>query len=222
MFDQGTGPPLIVIPGVQGRWEWMTPALRELQKRCRTMSYSLCGDIGSGTRFDPELGFENYIRQLDAVFERDGRRAGGALRRLVRRLRRAALRGAAARARVARSILVSAPAPGWAPSERQRATRASVAVGPDVRADLAAAGVAGDSAPPTDTWPRASAVLRAARRARARGADGSAARWRRGCALAAEHRLRARLRPRQRADARRHRRGRARSASSRPTSRGGT
>ncbi len=119
MFDHGTGPPLIVIPGVQGRWEWMAPALRELQKRCRTVSYTLCGDAGSGMRFDPELAFENYTRQLDSVFERTGLEQaalcgvsyGGFIA-----LRYAALRPE----RVSRLILVSAPSPGWAPSERQR------------------------------------------------------------------------------------------------------
>jgi pimeloyl-ACP methyl ester carboxylesterase len=119
MFDHGTGPPLIVVPGVQGRWEWMTPALRELQKRCRTVTYTLCGDIGSGMRLDPELGFDNYVRQLDSVFERTGLEQaalcgvsyGGFIA-----LRYAALRPD----RVSRLILVSAPAPGWAPSERQR------------------------------------------------------------------------------------------------------
>ena len=48
MFDRGSGPPLIVVPGVQGRWEWMQPALIALSRSCRTISYSLCGDIGSG------------------------------------------------------------------------------------------------------------------------------------------------------------------------------
>lgn len=119
MFDQGQGPPLIVIPGVQGRWEWLTPALRELQKSCRTVSYSLCGDIGSGMAFDPALGFDNYIRQLDDVFLKTGidRAAlcgvsyGGFIA-----LRYAALRPA----RVTSLILASSPAPGWVPTERQQ------------------------------------------------------------------------------------------------------
>jgi hypothetical protein len=38
MFDEGTGPPLIVIPGVQGRWECIRPALDHLRTRCRTIS----------------------------------------------------------------------------------------------------------------------------------------------------------------------------------------
>ena len=118
MFDQGSGPPIVVIPGVQGRWEWMWPALRELQKSCRTISYTLCGDLGSGMRLDPDLGFENYLRQLDSILDRTGiRRAavcgvsyGGFV----------ALRYAATRPeRVSSLIFVSAPSPGWVPSTRQ-------------------------------------------------------------------------------------------------------
>ena len=30
MMDEGQGPAVIVIPGIQGRWEWMTPALDAL------------------------------------------------------------------------------------------------------------------------------------------------------------------------------------------------
>jgi 3-oxoadipate enol-lactonase len=119
MFDSGNGPPVIVIPGIQGRWEWMMPAIRELAKRGRTVTYSLCGDFGSGLSFDPELGFENYTRQLDAVFERTGlERAalcgvsyGGFIA-----LRYAALRPE----RVSSLIFSSSPSPGWTPSERQR------------------------------------------------------------------------------------------------------
>jgi pimeloyl-ACP methyl ester carboxylesterase len=118
MFDHGHGPPLIVIPGVQGRWEWMQPALVALQTRCRTIAYTLRGDEGSERSFDPSLGFDNYLQQLDEVFEKTGiERAavcgvsyGGFI----------ALRYAATRPeRVSSIILTSAPAPGWSPSERQ-------------------------------------------------------------------------------------------------------
>ncbi len=124
MFDHGTGPPLIVIPGLQGRWEWLRPTLRELQKRCRTVSYTLCGDIGSGAKFDPALGFDNYIRQLDGVFREAGiERAalcgisyGGFI----------ALRYAARRpAQITSLVLASSPSPDWVPNARQRAYVAS-------------------------------------------------------------------------------------------------
>lgn len=124
MFHAGSGPPLVVIPGVQGRWEWLRPALHRLQDHCTTISYSLCGDFRSGCRMDPELGFDNYMQQLDEVFRRA-------------RLERAALCGisyggfialryAATRpGRVSALILVSSPAPGWKPSSVQSAYIAS-------------------------------------------------------------------------------------------------
>jgi pimeloyl-ACP methyl ester carboxylesterase len=131
MMDEGTGPPVIVIPGIQGRWEWMVPALRELRRTCRAISYSLCGDTGSGLERDPALGFENYLRQLDLVYERTGvsRAAlcgvsyGGFI----------AFRYAATRPeRVSALVLVSAPAPDWQPSPRQQRFLAS----PRLRAPL--------------------------------------------------------------------------------------
>lgn len=119
MFDQGNGVPLIVIPGIQGRWEWMKPALGELKKRCRVVSYTLCGDAGSGMKFERALGFNNFMRQLDRVYETAGfERAalcgvsyGGFI----------ALRYAATRPeRVSSLILSSSPSPGWVPNDRQR------------------------------------------------------------------------------------------------------
>jgi pimeloyl-ACP methyl ester carboxylesterase len=119
-YDRGSGPPVIVIPGMQGRWEWIRPGLNALASRCRTLSYTLAGDFGSGWKLDPARGFDNYIRQLDDVFARTGlKRAavcgisyGGAI----------ALRYAACRPeRVAALILVSAPAPGWRPNPIQSA-----------------------------------------------------------------------------------------------------
>jgi 3-oxoadipate enol-lactonase len=119
VFDQGNGAALIVIPGIQGRWEWMKPALNELRKRCRTVSYTLCGDAGSGMRFDSARGFENYLLQLDEVFRRTGIEKaalcgvsyGGFI----------ALRYAARRPeRVTALILASSPSPGWVPTERQQ------------------------------------------------------------------------------------------------------
>ena len=119
IYDKGSGPAVIVIPGVQGRWEWMRPALDAMSTRCRTISYSLAGDFGSGHALDPTLGFENYVQQLDAIFDSTGldRAAicgvsyGGFI----------ALRYAATRpTRVRSLILASSPAPGWAPNERQR------------------------------------------------------------------------------------------------------
>ena len=119
IYDRGSGPPLIVVPGVQGRFEWFRPALDALQSRCRTISYTLAGDIGSGRSLDPALGFDNYLRQLDDLFAQTGvtRAAlcGISYGGLV------ALRYAACRPeRVSALILASAPSPGWSPNPVQR------------------------------------------------------------------------------------------------------
>ena len=120
VYDRGSGPPVVVVPGLQGRWEWARPALQRLASTCRAISYSLSGDFGSGRRGHPELGFDNYVRQLDEVFETTG-------------VTRAVLCGVsfggcvalhyAARhpERVSALILASAPGPGWQPSAQQAA-----------------------------------------------------------------------------------------------------
>jgi 3-oxoadipate enol-lactonase len=118
MYDRGLGPPFVLIPGIQGRWEWMRPALRVLSTHFRAISYSLCGDIGSGAKMDASRGFDTFIDQIDSVAKRCridrfalcGVSYGGII----------AVRYAAARPdRVSALILVSAPGPSWKPSDRQ-------------------------------------------------------------------------------------------------------
>jgi pimeloyl-ACP methyl ester carboxylesterase len=115
MIDRGSGPPVVLLPGIQGRWEWMAPALRKLAAHCRVISYSLGGDIGSGRR---AAGFDGYVNQLDEVLDVAGvERAaicgvsfGGFI----------AVRYAATRdPRVGALVLASAPAPGWRPNHQQ-------------------------------------------------------------------------------------------------------
>ena len=120
IYDRGSGPPLIIIPGVQGRCEWFAPTFAALSSRCRTISFTLAGDFGSGRKLDPALGFENYLQQLDEVFERTGltRAAvcgisyGGLIA-----LRYAALRPE----RVSALVIASSPGPGWRPDPIQAA-----------------------------------------------------------------------------------------------------
>jgi pimeloyl-ACP methyl ester carboxylesterase len=118
VFDRGNGPALVVIPGVQGRWEWMRPALEALSQRCRTLSYSLCGDFGSHAAMIDSLGYDGFSRQIDEVLAEA-------------KLQRVALCGVsfggtiavryAARYpdRVSALVLASAPGPSWIPSVRQ-------------------------------------------------------------------------------------------------------
>src|SRR5690348_11434471 len=70
MIDRGSGTPIVLIPGLQGRWEWTRPAVSALSKHHRVITFSLCDERTSPFACDPSRGFENYLDQLDQVFER--------------------------------------------------------------------------------------------------------------------------------------------------------
>src|SRR6516162_5801911 len=112
MFDRGAGPPVIVVQALHGRWQWMRLFLDSLSKRCRVITYTLCGDFGAELCSDGAQGFDQYVRQLENVIDHA-------------RLERFALCGIsfggtvavryAARnpGRVTHLVIQSAPGPGW-------------------------------------------------------------------------------------------------------------
>ncbi len=118
MTDRGAGVPLVLVPGIQGRWEWMGPAVDALAARCRVISGSLPGDYGSIADTDPAVGFERYTAWMDALLDRAGVRGpvslcgvsyGGWI----------ALHYAAGRPHRVRTLtLVSTPSPSWRPGCR--------------------------------------------------------------------------------------------------------
>ncbi len=118
MTDRGAGLPLVLVPGIQGRWEWMLPAVDALAARCRVISGSLPGDYGSIADTDPAVGFERYTEWLDALLDRAGVHGpvslcgvsyGGWI----------ALHYAACRPERVRTLtLVSTPSPAWKPGCR--------------------------------------------------------------------------------------------------------
>lgn len=72
MIDIGSGTPVVLIPGLQGRWEWMRPAVEAMAKRNRVVSFSLCDERTSPFPCVPERGFENYIDQTLTAMDRAG------------------------------------------------------------------------------------------------------------------------------------------------------
>lgn len=108
MIDVGSGPPLVLIPGIQGRWEWMKPAIDALAKDWRVIACSLPSEVHD---------FESFVAHIDNVLDAAGIRTavlcgvsfGGFI----------ALRYAARRPdRVRALILVSAPGPRWKPKPK--------------------------------------------------------------------------------------------------------
>jgi 3-oxoadipate enol-lactonase len=41
LIDRGSGPPLVLIPGLQGRWEYLRPAVEALSQSFRVLTFSL-------------------------------------------------------------------------------------------------------------------------------------------------------------------------------------
>ncbi len=119
MIDLGSGTPVVVIPGLQGRWEWLRPGVEALAERHRVVAYSLCDERASGFDCDASAGFDNYVRQLDAVFDRAG--LGSAVLVGVSYGGLIALEYAARRpGRVSDLVLASALSPDWVPDARAR------------------------------------------------------------------------------------------------------
>jgi pimeloyl-ACP methyl ester carboxylesterase len=112
IVEKGSGPALVAIPGIQGRWEYIAQAIDALSTGFRVLTFPLCDEPSSGIAFDETLGFDNYVEQVRRVLDERGiDRAivcgisfGG-----VVALRFAALHAS----RTAGLVLTSTPGPGW-------------------------------------------------------------------------------------------------------------
>jgi len=117
LHDVGAGPPLVLVPGIQGRWEWMRPAVEALAKRFRVITFSLADEPSSGARVDDSRGFDAYFDQV-----RDAMDVSGIERATLCGVSYGGLiaAGFAARhpERVSALILVSALPPDWRANRR--------------------------------------------------------------------------------------------------------
>ncbi|BCS35738.1 2-hydroxy-6-ketonona-2,4-dienedioic acid hydrolase [Luteitalea sp. TBR-22] len=62
MIVAGQGPTLLLIPGIQGRWEWARPAVQQLARHHRVVSYSLSGERDAVPPSPPRT-FDDLVRQ---------------------------------------------------------------------------------------------------------------------------------------------------------------
>src|ERR1041385_2012383 len=119
IVDVGSGSPIVLIPGIQGRWEWMTPAVDALATRARVITFSLADEPTCDGVFDPESGFDCYVRQIQDALD-----ATGVQRAAICGVSYGGLIAATFAARypdrVSALILVSAIPPTWRPDERVR------------------------------------------------------------------------------------------------------
>lgn len=112
VVDRGHGVPLVLLPGIQGRWEYMRRTVDALSEHFRVITFSLCGERASRFRYDPSRGLDSFVDQIDVVLDARGVRSamvcGVSFGGLI------ALRFAASRpARTRGLVLASTPGPGW-------------------------------------------------------------------------------------------------------------
>lgn len=72
IIDRGSGIPVVLVPGIQGRWEWMQPAVDALAARCRVITFSLADEPTCGASLDDRPGFDCYVQQILDVLDTTG------------------------------------------------------------------------------------------------------------------------------------------------------
>lgn len=72
MIDRGSGIPVVLIPGIQGRWEWLAPTVDALARRCRVLTFSLCDEPTSGFECEESRGLNAYIEQVNGAIRKAG------------------------------------------------------------------------------------------------------------------------------------------------------
>ena len=109
MITTGVGFPVLVIPGIQGRWEWMKPTIEALKAGHRVITASLQEIRPAAERDGHFAAWTPAIDQLlDQAHERQVSIIGVSFGGLI------AARYAARRPeRVSSLILVSTPSPNW-------------------------------------------------------------------------------------------------------------
>lgn len=120
VIERGKGPPIVLVPGIQGRYEWGLPTVEALSAFGRVITFSLCDEPSSGFTWTEPAGFENYLTQLDEVLC-----VTGAVRPVLVGVSYGGLIAAEYAARhpgaIAGLVVASAPPPSWTlPARAQR------------------------------------------------------------------------------------------------------
>ena len=114
MLDHGSGIPIVLVPGIQGCWEWMQRAVDALATKNRVITDSFPSEPGSIASINTKRGFNSFIDWLDQLLARAnvdtvalcGVSYGGWV----------AVHYAATRpTKISSLTLVSTPSPNWRP-----------------------------------------------------------------------------------------------------------
>ncbi len=107
---RGEGPPLVLVPGVQGRWEYSRGLVETLARTHRVITFSLCDERGGRPGAAPfDVFADQVVAAMDAAGVDRAPLVGVSFGGLVA-LRVAARHGPS---RATALVLVSAPGPRW-------------------------------------------------------------------------------------------------------------
>jgi 3-oxoadipate enol-lactonase len=108
IVERGAGAPLLLIPGIQGRWEYSRALVDALAPFYRVITFSLCDERTSGAAPRIDVFSDQAARALDRLGVERAAIAGVSFGGLV------ALRFAATRVdRTSALVMISAPGPQW-------------------------------------------------------------------------------------------------------------
>lgn len=108
IVERGAGAPLVLIPGIQGRWEYSRAIVDALAPFYRVITFSLCDERTSGAEPRIDVFADQAAQAIDRLGIERASIAGVSFGGL------AALRFAASRAdRTAALVMISAPGPQW-------------------------------------------------------------------------------------------------------------
>jgi pimeloyl-ACP methyl ester carboxylesterase len=63
---------LVLIPGIQGRWEYVRPSVDALSSAFRVITFPLCDEPSADFAFDSSRGFGSYVEQVRAALDQRG------------------------------------------------------------------------------------------------------------------------------------------------------
>jgi pimeloyl-ACP methyl ester carboxylesterase len=69
IITRGSGAPLVLIPRLEGRWQYLEAVIDELARSFRVVTFSLCGEPDSGCPLDRTRGLANYVDQVERALD---------------------------------------------------------------------------------------------------------------------------------------------------------